>query len=165
MVEQFSLKIFILLFSGISLFGEIFILPEKSEYFLDSFRRDLKNSSQILIVSNKIEDNRFFYSFRKFVNRGGEIFIISPNLDGDIQKLRLYKNIYIYKTEPHRGEDFSFSGILLDSKILYILSTPITEDAIFQNGYGTVLKTENRDDISEFQKYYIHFLDRGQKLK
>jgi hypothetical protein len=165
MVEQFSLKIFILLFSGISLFGEIFILPEKSEYFLDSFRRDLKNSSQILIVSNKIEDNRFFYSFRKFVNRGGEIFIISPNLDGDIEKLRLYKNIYIYKTEPHRGEDFSFSGILLDSKIFYIFSTPIVKSDIFEKGYGIIVRTEKESEISEFQKYYIHFLDRGQKLK
>ncbi|EJF07514.1 hypothetical protein ThvES_00003520 [Thiovulum sp. ES] len=138
-------------------------MPEKSEYFLDSFRRDLKNSSQILIVSNRIEDDRFFYSFRKFLNRGGEIFLISPNLDGDIEKLRLYKNIYIYKTEPHRGENFSFSGILLDSKILYIFSTPIVKSDIFENGYGIVVKTENKNDISEFQKNYIRFLDRGKK--
>jgi hypothetical protein len=164
MVGQLSLRAFLFLIFFSPLFGEIFILPEKSEYFLNSLRKDLKKSSQILVVSEKFEEDRFFYSFRKFLNRGGEIFLISPNLNGEIQKLRLYKNIYIYKTEPHRDGKFSFSGILLDSKILYIFSTPIVKSEIFENGYGIVVKTENENDISEFQKNFIRLLDRGKKL-
>jgi hypothetical protein len=140
------------------------MLPENSETFLVELRKDLKKAEQILVISKEFDQKRFLYTFKKLLNRGSEIFLISSNKFGDIEQLRLYKNIYIYILEPHRNGDFSFSAISIDSKTLYLFSTPIT-DNIFRNGYGIATKITNTLHIKSFEKKFIQLLERAKKIQ
>ncbi len=144
------------------LFGEFYLFPDDTEEFFHKFRKDFKSSSQIFVVSDKIFHKRFFHTFRKALNRNSRMLFVVSSLDGDIPKLATYGTSYIFQLPKYRDEDTDLSGVLIDSKILYLFSTRLSSEE-FKDGFGFGIRIQDRNSITKFEKSFETLLKRSTR--
>jgi rRNA maturation protein Rpf1 len=144
--------------------AHFYLLPDERERFLSDFKKDLKNSRQILAISREIEYKKIFYPLRKALNSGARLFIIFSEKRGDVKKLAIYKNSYLFQLPDFREERTDLSAISIDSKILYLFSQDLVEDS-FESGYGYVFRTDSKKDVREFEKRFETLLERSERAK
>ena len=146
------MKIILIFLVSYNIFAsQVFLIPDENNYFSYWIKKDLRTAKNIEIVSSEFSSQKIFRLVRKFANRDEVLarIILDKNRQSIISKLKIYKNIEIFQLSGLQNSEMNLNFIIIDKKILYLLSNPLTKKGLNQN-YGFIIRTKNTKMIEKF---------------
>ena len=125
------IKLLALLFSFTMLYGSemIFALPEHHTLFIHELSKPLKNSSQIVIITQNFNHQKLQKEILKSAKQGGKITLIVHNLHGDPLSMVQYNGIHLYRTPLTLDQ----SILLIDNTLACTVQSPFDAEKLNEN--------------------------------
>lgn len=156
------MKLF-LFFPILLLSNEVFVLPQETDYFIDSYTKSLEGTQkEVYIFSDIIDDYTVIKTLKKLSKRNIQIHIISQDLykqDNRVTYLNLLKGVHLYTLTQTKDKVLKGSYTCIDDKSSYLSTQNLAHSGLIRNHSFVSFQRHKCKDT------FTHLLELCTKIK